>query len=57
MLMTLLKILAAWTAVSFVAAWLLTWRTRRDRREQTNHLAPLPERSILGNHPERELSR
>ena len=57
MTMIILKILAVWLVISFITAWLLTWRTRRDRRELANHLSPLPEGSILGNHPERELSR
>ncbi len=53
MLLTILEILVSWTAISLITAWLLTWRARRDRRELANHSWPLPEGSILGNHPRR----
>lgn len=48
MLLIILKILAIWTLVSFIAGAILCYFITVSKREPTNHLPPLPERSILG---------
>jgi len=50
------KILAGlliWTVASFILGPFVGRFLQRKRREQTNHLPPLPEGSILGKHSER----
>ena len=51
--MILLKILGLWTVASFALALVIGPFLKRARMEQTIRDYPLPEGSILGNHPER----
>jgi len=53
MFMIILKILAMWTMVSIALALVIGPFLKRMRMEQTIRDYPLPEGSILGNHPER----
>ena len=46
-----------WTAAGFILGPPIGRYLKSLDEEQTNHLPPLPEGSILGNHRERELSR
>jgi hypothetical protein len=52
-LLIIIKVLIVWTIASFIGGAILCYFIRVAKREQANHLPPLPESSILGNRPKR----
>ncbi len=55
--MKLILFFTIWTVAGFVLGPPIGRFLKWSRENQTNHLPPLPEGSILGNHRERELSQ
>jgi hypothetical protein len=51
----ILKLLAFYTFVSFIALVIAWYWMKVAKREPANHLPPLPHNSILDNHPRRVL--